>query len=201
MKLFHGLRKMRGCFDLHHVGLKDGFVPWRSRTPLALLAVSLGHVPRDRGPWRVFAHEPNTARPQQGLPPPQWNGAARTYWFGCNNELTINVPTPWTRSRLLLRIHYVHAGEFAIKVPASRKPLILHSSPCLRHGIEFAIPCPSVDATGKMPYAFGACSIRLLSCGDVVDHARGYVRFFLDDYSGGRDVGGQGQRYRVVGRR
>ena len=37
--------------------------------------------------------------------------------------------------------------------------------------------------------------------GDVVDHARGYVRFFLDDYSSGRDVGGQGQRYRVVGRR
>ena len=75
------------------------------------------------------------------------------------------------------------------------------SSPCPWHGIEFAIPCPGVDATGKMPYAFGACSIRLLSCGDVVDHARGYVRFFLDYYSIGRDVGGQGQRYRVVGRR
>ena len=75
------------------------------------------------------------------------------------------------------------------------------SSPCPWHGIEFAIPCPGVDATGKMPHAFGACSIRLLSCGDVVDHARGYVRFFLDDYSSGRDVGGQGQRYRVVGRR
>ena len=116
-------------------------------------------------------------------------------------EFAINVPTSWTRSFLLLRTRFARSGEFAIKVPASRKPLILHSSPCLRHGIEFAIPCPSVDATGKMPYAFGACSIRLLSCGDVVDHARGYVRFFLDDYSGGRDVGGQGQRYRVVGRR
>ncbi len=91
-------------------------------------------------------------------------------------EFAINVPTSWTRSFLLLRTRFARSGEFAI-------------------------PCPSVDATGKMPYAFGSCSIRLLSCGDVVDHARGYVRFFLDDYSSGRDVGGQGQRYRVVGRR
>ena len=91
--------------------------------------------------------------------------------------------------------------EFAIKVPATRKPLLLILRTRFVRSGEFAIPCPGVDATGKMPYAFGACSIRLLSCGDVVDHARGYVRFFLDDYSGGRDIGGQGQRYRVVGRR
>jgi hypothetical protein len=109
---------------------------------------------------------------------------------------------------------YAEGIEFAINVPAARKRLFLvnvsasghaHASHLFTirftHGIEFAIPCPGVDATGKMPHAFGACSIRLLSCGDVVDHARGYVRFFLDDYSSGRDVGGQGQRYRVVGRR
>ncbi len=67
-------------------------------------------------------------------------------------------------------------------------------------GIEFAIPCPGVDATGKMPYAFGACSIRLLSCGDVVDHARRYVFFLVDDYSSRRNVGRPNQRYGVVGR-
>ena len=54
---------------------------------------------------------------------------------------------------LLLRICFVHdelallvAEISIIKVPASRKPLILHSSPCQRHGIEFAI---SVLATQK----------------------------------------------------
>ena len=63
-------------------------------------------------------------------------------------EVTINVPAARKRLFLLLRIHFNglaamvfatrRGGEFAIKVPASRKPLILQPSPCLRRGIEFA---------------------------------------------------------------
>ena len=91
--------------------------------------------------------------------------------------------------------------EFAIVVPATQKRLLLLLRIHYVHGGEFAIPCPGVDATGKMPYAFGACSIRLLSCGDVVDHARRYVFFLVDDYSSRRNVGRPNQRYGVVGRR
>ena len=116
-------------------------------------------------------------------------------------EFAIKVPATRKPLLLILRTRFVRSGEFAIVVPATQKRLLLLLRIHYVRSGEFAIPCPGVDATGKMPYAFGACSIRLLSCGDVVDHARGYVRFFLDDYSSGRDVGGQGQRYRVVGRR
>ena len=113
----------------------------------------------------------------------------------------LRISSPFQRMNLRFMDRDAEGIEFAINVLATQKRLFLLLRTRFARRGEFAIPCPGVDATGKMPHAFGACSIRLLSCGDVVDHARGYVRFFLDDYSSGRDVGGQGQRYRVVGRR
>ena len=66
-----------------------------------------------------------------------------------------------------------------IKVPATRKPLLLLLRTRFARRGEFAIPCPGVDATGKMPHAFGACSIRLLSCVDILPRPKG--RGFLLD--------------------
>ena len=61
-------------------------------------------------------------------------------------EFAINVSTSWTRSFLLLRIHYVHGIEFAIVVPATQKPFerVLVATFMLRifsfsasHGVEY----------------------------------------------------------------
>ncbi len=124
----------------------------------------------------------------------------------------LRISSPFQRMNLRFMDRDAEGIEFAIVVPATQKRLLLllrtpEKNEPLAHGLllrkrggEFAIPCPGVDATGKMPYAFGACSIRLLSCGDVVDHARRYVFFLVDDYSSRRNVGRPNQRYGVVGR-
>ena len=83
---------------------------------------------RSQGPQNAYSLPGASFIPVVGRPwpiqlrSPRYLVSSLTSWCGV---LYISVSISWTRSFFLLRTHFVRGIEFAIKVPASRKPLIL----------------------------------------------------------------------------